>query len=236
MSPKPLESGIYRILNTATGKAYYGSSACLRNRWRRHLLDLRKGQHHSRHLQRAWNKYGEAAFVFEVLVHTAEEHLFALEQVFLNMHPKSYNAFRDAKGPRGHKFSAETCRRMGESRRGKPRGPMSEEQRQLLREIHTGMGHTLESRKKMSASRMGMKRAPEATAKMIATKKSRPVSPLILAQIERLAESNTGKPISDEHRKKISTFQKGRPKSAETRRRIAEAARKRARGPAGTFV
>lgn len=60
-------SGIYRILNTVNGKSYVGKSTSIQARWATHRRTLRLGQHHSEHLQRAWDKYGEASFHFEIL-------------------------------------------------------------------------------------------------------------------------------------------------------------------------
>jgi group I intron endonuclease len=62
-----INSGIYRILNTINGKGYVGSAKVFKNRWQRHITRLRKGTHHSILLQRAWNKYGETFFKFEIL-------------------------------------------------------------------------------------------------------------------------------------------------------------------------
>lgn len=59
--------GIYAIVNTVNGKTYIGSSSNIEQRWYGHRRDLRGGHHHSSVLQRAWNKYGEAAFVFQVM-------------------------------------------------------------------------------------------------------------------------------------------------------------------------
>ena len=39
----------------------------LRKRRNLHLCLLRNKRHHARHLQAAWNKYGEHSFLFEVL-------------------------------------------------------------------------------------------------------------------------------------------------------------------------
>jgi group I intron endonuclease len=58
---------IYQWRNVATGWSYIGSTVELRKRKNVHLCLLRAKRHHTRHLQAAWNKYGELAFVFEVL-------------------------------------------------------------------------------------------------------------------------------------------------------------------------
>lgn len=61
------KSGIYQIRNTVNGKVYVGSAIKILKRWREHKTSLRKGVHHSKHLQKAWVKYGEECFVFEVI-------------------------------------------------------------------------------------------------------------------------------------------------------------------------
>jgi hypothetical protein len=54
----------YRIRRVKTGDLYVGSSGNFKIRKKIHLTDLRGNRHHSRYLQNAWNKYGEASFVF----------------------------------------------------------------------------------------------------------------------------------------------------------------------------
>ena len=59
--------GVYMIKNKVNGKFYIGSSVDIAYRWARHKRQLRNGNHHSIHLQRAWDKYGEASFDFSIL-------------------------------------------------------------------------------------------------------------------------------------------------------------------------
>lgn len=58
---------IYRIVCFATGKVYIGRTKNPRKRQNDHFSYLRKGKHPNTHLQRAFNKYGEGSFYFEVL-------------------------------------------------------------------------------------------------------------------------------------------------------------------------
>lgn len=60
-------AGIYRIVNTANGKVYIGSARQFKERWKAHKRSLVTGKHHNTHLQTSFDKYGESAFVFEVL-------------------------------------------------------------------------------------------------------------------------------------------------------------------------
>jgi hypothetical protein len=59
--------GVYRILNTASGKALVGVSTDLPAILNRHRAQLRLGRHANATLQKDWNDLGAEAFVFEVL-------------------------------------------------------------------------------------------------------------------------------------------------------------------------
>ena len=63
--------GIYTIA-CQDKRQYVGSSANIERRWVHHRDDLRAGKHHSRFLQRAWNKYGADAFTFTVVEEVAD--------------------------------------------------------------------------------------------------------------------------------------------------------------------
>jgi len=61
-------SGIYAIINKTNNKRYIGSSKSVYYRWsQNHLVQLRHSIHFNRHLQSAWNKYGENNFEFIVI-------------------------------------------------------------------------------------------------------------------------------------------------------------------------
>ena len=59
--------GVYKITNTVNCKLYIGSSVEIGKRICQHKADLRNNNHHSKHLQNAWNKYGENMFKFEIV-------------------------------------------------------------------------------------------------------------------------------------------------------------------------
>ena len=71
---------IYRILNNVTGYSYIGCSKNLKSRWKEHKRDLQKEKHHNIHLQRAWNKYKEESFTWEVIFECKSEKLMFLEE------------------------------------------------------------------------------------------------------------------------------------------------------------
>jgi group I intron endonuclease len=62
-----IKSGVYRFICLITNKQYIGSSINFNKRKNIHLRRLRKNEHHSIIFQRAFNLYGEEAFIFEVL-------------------------------------------------------------------------------------------------------------------------------------------------------------------------
>jgi group I intron endonuclease len=95
-------SGIYKITNTVNGNFYIGSSSNIRKRKEKHFRYLRKGGHENKHLQNAFNKYGEEAFIFEVIKLVEQSQLLQEEQILLNEHfgkPYFYNMCPTAGSP-----------------------------------------------------------------------------------------------------------------------------------------
>lgn len=76
--------GIYKIENKSNGKLYIGSSCDIARRWTDHVYLLNNNNHHSVHLQRAWNKHGAAAFKFEVLELCDSTMILIREQYYLD--------------------------------------------------------------------------------------------------------------------------------------------------------
>lgn len=77
--------GVYKITNLVNGKIYVGSSKDIESRWKQHRDKLNKGTHDNPHLQRAWGKYGEDNFKFEVIEECERTIQFEREQFYLNM-------------------------------------------------------------------------------------------------------------------------------------------------------
>jgi len=102
-----MNSGIYTITNKKNGHRYVGSAVDLGARFRHHLHHLREGKHCNGHLQNAWNKYGEDAFLFEILEYWEPEFLISMEQWWMNMLCPEYNIVPVAGSSLGHKFSDE---------------------------------------------------------------------------------------------------------------------------------
>lgn len=81
--------GIYKIENMINGKIYIGQSVDIYKRWADHISSLNKQTHINRHLQNAWNKYGNENFKFEIIKLCAKEKLNIEEMRSI----KAYNSF-----------------------------------------------------------------------------------------------------------------------------------------------
>lgn len=118
-------SGIYRITCTSNGKIYIGSAVKFSQRKRQHLYDLRKNQHGSHHFQKAYNKYGEDQFVFELIECVLlEEDLLIREQWWLDFykpydHSIGFNICKIAGSTLGLTRSEETRKRISEVQKGR---------------------------------------------------------------------------------------------------------------------
>lgn len=99
---------IYKIHNIITGDCYIGSSVNLKERWKRHKKDLRKGKHHSIILQRAWNKYGEENFELKELEICSEEETREKETNYLLLLNPVYNICKEAYSTSGRIYKEET--------------------------------------------------------------------------------------------------------------------------------
>ena len=72
-------TGIYIIICTKTNKYYIGYASEINSRFRHHKSTLKNNTHKNTYLQRAWNKYGEENFRFEVLERCHKNQLCFLE-------------------------------------------------------------------------------------------------------------------------------------------------------------
>lgn len=113
---------VYRILLSADGRSYIGSSGDLVYRWGRHKRDLNAKAHHSRHLQRAWDKYGAEAFTWEILEALDDSatsgDLIQAEQKWIDAEHPAFNSRPVANSNLGVKLSDETKAKMSAARIG----------------------------------------------------------------------------------------------------------------------
>jgi len=154
--------GIYKIINVINDKFYVGSAVDLKRRKTRHFSELRKGKHNNRHLQAAWNKYGEQAFVFVVIAEVAPEaDLLAAENVWLHAHVGKeycYNIGVDATAPM-QGMAGELSPTWGRKRTAA----------ELAAQNWTGKTHTLEAKDLIRQHLIGKPKPAAVRAKISAT-------------------------------------------------------------------
>ena len=192
-------SGIYEILNLVNGKRYIGSAVRFARRWAVHRCRLRRGAHDNKHLQAAWNKYGEAAFVFKPLLICAAKDLIDYEQRCLDGYRPEYNKDLVAGSRMGSTVSAET--------------------REKLRAQNKGKKPTQATIAKSVAANTGSKRSVETRAKMRAAQQARHALRraaglkyvFSIERREQMRQAQLGRVFSLEHRAKLSANAKRRP-------------------------
>lgn len=149
--------GIYRIINSITGKMYIGSTVKFRIRQYNHKSDLINNCHSSIKLQRSVNKHGISAFSFEILEMLEDrQNLMNLEQVYLDWFKtptEGYNVSSVAYRP---ELPPEILAIISSKLRGRK---MSDEQRLRQEPIW--------------AARKGVPRPKDVVEKMILTKRQR---------------------------------------------------------------
>lgn len=179
-----MTSGIYRIRNLKNGNTYIGSAISLTTRRRQHLAALRSGRHDNGKLQRAWNKYGQEVFSFEILLFCDPDRLIFYEQAAIDSLKPYYNICRKAGSTFGRKMSVSARKKMSLAKLGhtptesqlaalaagrNPGGwnagrPLPDWHRKKISDAMKGkqntLGHTLslEHRRKLSLRLIGNKR------------------------------------------------------------------------------
>ncbi len=90
-------AGVYAITNEITQGQYIGSSRNIPMRFKQHLSLLRRGIHHAKRLQEAWDSAGAPSFQFEILEHVADPRLLSsVEQRYLDTSQPVYNSAAQA--------------------------------------------------------------------------------------------------------------------------------------------
>jgi group I intron endonuclease len=222
MRSQTYKSGIYKIINKVTGKLYIGSAEDIVNRWGSHRKDLRKEIHANVYLQRAWNKYGEETFAFEVIEFTPSNNKkFRLEREqywmdkFQSYKRKyGYNLLPKAGSPLGSKKKvpnwnlgiktgpqlAETCRKKSLAHLGKKRKPFTKKhrknislgRRKLFRENPEALIILRESHKGQPSWNKGL------------TKKDHPSIARTARKLSKLKKGVPVGPFSEEHKRNLS--------------------------------
>lgn len=182
--------GIYIITNLINNKYYVGSSKSVLNRLSWHKSHLKSKTHHNEHLQKAYNKYGENSFTFELLEeYKNEKVLFSLENWWCNMlntynreygyniqpiNPEGIPSLSEetklkiSKSNKGRKHSDDTKQKIGLTKLGNTYfkdKSHSVETKNKLREINLGKTHSNETKEKIRQINLGKKQSEETKLK-----------------------------------------------------------------------
>jgi group I intron endonuclease len=139
----------------------------------KHKYTLRNKIHINEHLQRAWDKYGEDNFIFEVLEEYDVEHLISMEHYWCNLldafnYNRAYNIrpthpfgkgtnsteMREKvkKALTGKKLSEEHKLKLSLAKKGKK---LSDETKQKMSDSAIGKSKSIETKKRISEAKLG---------------------------------------------------------------------------------
>ena len=111
--------GIYIIQNTINNHVYIGSSINLKQRFSQHRSTLRNNTHKNKHLQSAWNKYGEKNFEFIIIEHISNiKKVLSRENRYIRLYKPEYNNIQVNNEERFF-HSEETKKKIGEKSKQK---------------------------------------------------------------------------------------------------------------------
>lgn len=170
-------AGIYKITNRINGKVYIGQTVDFKRRKKHHFVDLRHGKHCNAHMQKAFDKYGEANFTMELLFECDEslldqEEIRVIKQYHATDSRYGYNLMTG--GQKYRHFTKEVREKMSAARKGRKFSP--------------------QHKAHLSASRKGIKIPREAVERIRQTK---------LLRRSQWAERNPNALITNETAEKI---------------------------------
>jgi hypothetical protein len=180
-----MKCGVYKIINKIDNKFYIGSSIDIEQRWYKHKSLLRNNKHPNKHLQNAWNKYGEICFEFQIICLTEKEKLLLIEQKFIIQtnccnNKIGYNISYNTISPNlGKKLSLQEKQKISDSMKGKK--------------------HSQETKDKIGRANKNKKRTQEQKDCLSKIKKHNPSGAAV-----------KGHKKTEEHKNKIKNFAKTR--------------------------
>jgi group I intron endonuclease len=225
--------GVYQI--EINKKRYIGStSQTFMKRYCTHLWQLRKGRHHSRYLQNAFNKYGEQALMFSILeIIEVKEEAIITEQMYIDKINPEYNSCKIAGSCLGVKFSEEAKLKLSKLMTGNRYAlgyRHTEEAKNKISEANKGKTISEETKQKMSArirTEAEKLNISELNRHRKYTEETR--QKLRNAALKRSEEirhnfevANRGRKISEETREKLRTARLGRKQTEETKMKIGK--------------
>ena len=157
-------TNVYSITNKLNGKRYIGVSQDVKTRKRAHLWRLRNERHTNTKLTNAYKKYGESAFVFEILEELSsatrdellEREIHYIEK--FNTYRNGYNMSLGADGSALAPVSEETREKHRQNWLGNTiwKGRKhTDETKRLIGDAHRGKVVSAETRAKLSINAKG---------------------------------------------------------------------------------
>ena len=190
-------SCVYTITNIKNNKVYVGKTHHFYSRKSQHRRALFENKHFNKHLQRAWNIYGESSFVFEILEEYPIEYLYAMEHYWCNM----LDSFNYEKG-----YNERPTHPLN-------KGSNSIKMREQLRQINLGKKASPEAKLKMSLAKLGKVTSTETKLKMSIARKGKSCSEetkqkMSINRYNNPLKSFLGKKHSEELAKQIAEHRK----------------------------
>lgn len=203
---------LYQIRNVENDMPYIGMlSRNTKKRRNQHFSLLRLNKHDNDYLQKAFNKYGEDSFRFEILQELPDDKLLQAETDELSQYIKNGKIDRDrcynlVATPHRPVMTEETKHKLSVALMGKPksvehRRKISE--RQKGNSFFAGRKHTKESKLLMAAAKIGTKASEETLKKMSQSQKGHNRNVGLKQSEEWIAKrvaATRGKKRSDEFR------------------------------------
>lgn len=168
-------SGIYRILNKINGNCYIGSSPNVEKRYKHHLSTLRHNSSRCSILQKAFNKYGEDNFEFQVILCCKPEYRLYYEQQLIRELNSQYNVFTNVSDSplRQFTFTEQSKLKMSIAHKGKK---LSEQHKHNISLANKGRVFSKESKDKIRKAKQNTTLSQETIKKMSEAKKGKPWS------------------------------------------------------------
>jgi group I intron endonuclease len=130
---------IYEIKNIINDWRYIGCSKNVKTRWAEHKLGLQNNKHHNIHLQRAWNKYGEGAFEWNITLELDNENIMFLTEA--DMISSNQNLYNISDGGMGgdvftnHPNKEQYRKNMSVSQKEAMKDPLKRKRRNPFRDV-----------------------------------------------------------------------------------------------------
>jgi group I intron endonuclease len=206
---------IYKITNIKNNKCYIGVTIKkdVNERWAAHKSSIRKGKGCPL-LMKAFNKYGEKSFKFEVIVICFDEYVFKFEDEYIKKYnsasPNGYNVAQGGKigmSFLGMKHSEETKKKIGEKSKEYCNRP---EVKERAREVAIEFNRTHNIRELQRKSEKWNKALEEGRIGNRGGERDNETKIKISDGLKRYFENNNGSFINREKHSKIMTKINGR--------------------------